>query len=138
MSNVVAGIGRGQLKVLDRHIEAKKTIFEYYKKHLEITGKAKMMPVPKGVYPNYWLSCLTFDDSSKPAEIMAKLNAENIHSRPIWKPIHMQPYYQHCDFITAQPDGSMGEELFKSGLCLPSDLNMDEKELGRITTIVKS
>lgn len=132
MSNVVAGIGRGQLKVLDRHIEAKKTIFEYYKEHLETTGKAKMMPVPKGVYPNYWLSCLTFDDPSKPAEIMSKLNAENIHSRPIWKPIHMQPYYQHCDFITAQTEGSMGEELFWSGLCLPSDLNMDKSDVERV------
>ncbi len=132
MSNVVAGIGRGQLKVLDRHIEAKKTIFEYYKEHLETTGKAKMMPVPKGVYPNYWLSCLTFDDPSKPAEIMSKLNAENIHSRPIWKPIHMQPFYQHCDFITAQSDGSMGEELFRSGLCLPSDLNMDKSDVERV------
>jgi dTDP-4-amino-4,6-dideoxygalactose transaminase len=94
-----------------------------------------MMPVPKGVYPNYWLSCLTFDDPSKPAEIMAKLNAENIHSRPIWKPIHMQPYYQHCDFITAQPDGSMGEELFKSGLCLPSDLNMSLDECSKVVAI---
>jgi len=138
MSNVVAGIGRGQLKVLDRHIEAKKRIFEYYKQNLEAAGKVHMMPVPEGVYPNYWLSCATFDNSKKPAEIFTKLADERISARPIWKPMHMQPFYQFCDFITAQPDGSMGEELFRRGLCLPSDINMRSDDLSRIITIIVS
>lgn len=138
MSNVVAGIGRGQLKVLDHHIEAKKRIFEYYKQNLEAAGKVRMMPVPEGVYPNYWLSCATFDNLEKPAEIFTKLADERISARPIWKPMHMQPFYQFCDFITAQPDGSMGEELFRRGLCLPSDINMRSDDLSRIITIIGS
>ncbi len=136
MSNVVAGIGRGQLKVLDRHIDAKRRIFMYYKQHLEATGKVRMMPVTEGVYPNYWLSCATFDDSSKPAEIYARLDELKIATRPIWKPMHMQPFYQHCDFITAQPEGNMSEELFRIGLCMPSDINMGECDLERIVKIV--
>jgi dTDP-4-amino-4,6-dideoxygalactose transaminase len=83
MSNVLAGIGRGQLKVLDRHIEAKKSIFEFFKERLEKTGMVRMMPVPEGVYPNYWLSCITFDDSSKVIKVFAKLDENIISARPI-------------------------------------------------------
>ncbi len=138
MSNVVAGIGRGQLKVLDRHVQAKKDIFEYYKYHLESTGKIRMMPVPKGVSPNYWLSCATFESSVDPMDIYQALLDGNIASRPIWKPMNLQPYYKHCDFITAQEEGSMGTELFKKGLCLPSDINMDEEDLARVVDIIRS
>lgn len=137
MSNIVAGIGRGQLKVLNRHIQAKKAIFEYYKQYLEVTGRVRMMPVTEGVYPNYWLSCATFNDPAKPAEIFGKLEERRISARFIWKPMHMQPLYQHCDFITAQSEGSMGEDLFMSGLCLPSDINMNVEELSKITTIMR-
>ena len=138
MSNVLAGIGLAQLKVLDRHIERKRAIFEYYKEHLETTEKVHMMPVPEEVYSNFWLSCVTFDDPGKPAEVYVKLDEERIEARPIWKPMHMQPFYRYCDFITAQSEGSMGEELFGIGLCLPSDINMDESELNRIITIIAS
>ncbi len=137
LSNVLAGIGRGQLKVLDRHIRAKETIFNIYREHLLATGKVCMMPVPEGVYPNYWLSCVTFDNPSRSVEILAKLEAEGISARPIWKPMNMQPYYRHCDFITAQSEGSMGEELFKIGLCLPSDINMSESDLVRIVFMIR-
>jgi dTDP-4-amino-4,6-dideoxygalactose transaminase len=132
----VAGIGRGQLKVLDRHIVRKRTIFEYYKEHLETTKKVHMMPVPVGVYPNYWLSCVTFDDSHTPAEVYARFDEERISARPVWKPMHLQPFYRHCDFITTQSERSMGEELFGVGLCLPSDINMDKMELDRIITTI--
>mgnify|MGYP001085440296 CR=1 FL=1 len=136
MSNVVAGVGRGQLKVLGRHIQAKKRIFEYYKQHLEVSGKARMMPVPAGVHPNYWLSCVTFDDPNKPAEIFTRLGEERIAARYVWKPMHMQPFYQHCDFITAEPEGMVSKELFRTGLCLPSDINMGDNELARTNNIV--
>jgi dTDP-4-amino-4,6-dideoxygalactose transaminase len=138
MSNVLAGIGLAQLKVLDRHIERKRAIFEYYKEHLETTEKVHMMPVPEEVYSNFWLSCVTFDDPGKPAEVYAKLDEERIEARPIWKPMHMQSFYRHCDFITAQSEGSMGEELFGIGLCLPSDINMCVGELERVVMVVRS
>ena len=132
MSNVCAGIGRGQLKVLDRHVQMKKDIFNYYKGHLEPTSKIKMMPVPEGVYPNYWLSCVTFDVLIEPMAVYEVLQEQRIESRPIWKPMNLQPYYRHCDFITACNGESMGEALFRQGLCLPSDLNMDDRDLERV------
>ena len=137
MSNVCAGIGRGQLKVLDRHVQAKKAIFDHYKRELEGTGKIKMMPIAEGVSPNYWLSCCTFHESIDPMTIYESLLRENIASRPIWKPMNLQPYYRHCDFITAGEGGGFGLELFKHGLCLPSDINMDQEDLDRVTGIIK-
>lgn len=137
MSNVCAGIGRGQLKVLDRHVQMKKDIFDYYKEHLEHTGKIKMMPVPEGVYPNYWLSCVTFDESIDPMTVHEALQEKNIESRPIWKPMNMQPYFQHCDFISAHDEESIGEKLFGQGVCLPSDVNMSEEDLRRVTAYLR-
>ncbi len=137
MSNVCAGIGRGQLKILDRHVQKKKEIFDYYKKHLEPTGKIRMMPVPEGVYPNYWLSCVTFDEPIDPMSVYEMLKEKKIESRPIWKPMNMQPYYEYCDFITTTAKRSMGEELFGRGLCLPSDVNMGEEELEWVVASLK-
>lgn len=137
MSNVCAGIGRGQLKVLDRHVQAKKAIFDHYKRELEATGKIRMMPVVEGVRPNYWLSCCTFDESIDPITVYESLLRENIDSRPIWKPMNLQPYYRHCDFITAEEGEGIGQELFKHGLCLPSDINMDEEDLDRVIGRIK-
>lgn len=132
MSNVCAGIGRGQLKVLDRHVRMKEKLFNYYKQDLEATGKVRMMPVPEGVSPNFWLSCATFHESVKPMELFEALREQRIESRPIWKPMNLQPYYRHCDFVTAAEGESMGEALFRQGLCLPSDLNMDDRDLERV------
>ncbi len=136
ISNICAGIGRGQLKVLDRHIQMKKEIFDYYKKHLEQTGKIRMMPVSEGVYPNYWLSCVSFDESIDPMLVYEALKEERIESRPIWKPMNLQPYYEHCDFITTYDKGSMGEELFSRGLCLPSDINEGEATFENVTKLI--
>ncbi len=136
MSNVCAGIGRGQLKVLDRHLQDKKTIFHYYKEVLEETGKVRMMPVPDGVYPNYWLSCCIFSDSIDPMVIYELLQERNIASRPIWKPMNLQPYFQHCEFVSTQPVGSVGQALFETGLCLPSDINMDQADLSKVTDLI--
>lgn len=137
MSNIVAGIGRGQLKVLDRHVKAKEAIFEYYQEQLETTGQVKMMPIPQGVYPNYWLSSVSFKEEAHVMEVYEALRAANIASRPIWKPMNLQPYYRHCDFISIQEVTSVGESLFRGGLCLPSDINMDKTDLDRVVTIIK-
>ncbi|MFA5586725.1 MAG: DegT/DnrJ/EryC1/StrS family aminotransferase [Saccharofermentanales bacterium] len=137
LSNVSAGIGRGQLMVLDRHVQIKREIYEYYKENLEPSGRIRMMPVPEGVFPNYWLSCITFDQPIDPMDVYKHLNDNNIESRPIWKPMNLQPYYEHCTFITAQKSGNMGEQLFGRGLCLPSDLNMSRDDLNRIVNSIK-
>lgn len=136
MSNVVAGIGRGQLKVLDRHIEEKEKIFHYYKKHLEQKNKVSLMPVPEDVFPNYWLSVARFEDSRKVMEVYGALAEKNIASRPMWKPMNLQPFYRHCDFISKETV-SVGEKLFESCLCLPSDINSIEEDLECVVHIIK-
>lgn len=137
MSNVCAGIGRGQLKVLDRHVAAKKAIFDYYQHHLEDQDLIHMMPVREGVYPNYWLSSVRFSDPKKAMQVYEALLKENIASRPMWKPMNLQPFYRYCDFITTEEEGSVGETLFTSGLCLPSDINAKEEDLERVVRIIK-
>ena len=133
MSNVVAGIGRGQLKVLDERVEKKKYIFEFYKRELGDLKGLKMMPVNEWDSPNYWLSCLTLSGEVKPLNIMEALEKENIESRPVWKPMHMQPFFKEYDYVGSD----VSEKLFENGVCLPSDTKMSDENLERIVKIIK-
>lgn len=140
MSNICAGIGRGQLKVLDKRIEKKTEIYNKYKNELEKEKEIKMQPIPKNTKPNHWLSVMTIDKDSKvkPLNIMETLEKENIDSRPVWKPMHLQPVFKEYDFITAKNDGtSVSEDLFNRGVCLPSDTKMTEEEQERVIDIIK-
>ena len=112
MSNIVAGIGRGQLKVLEERVAKKKYIYNYYKEHLSDLDGLEMMPIQDYDNPNCWLSCILLKGAIKPLDIIEALEAENIESRPIWKPMHLQPYYEEYDFITLQDDGSVSEDIF--------------------------
>lgn len=141
MSNICAGIGRGQLKVLDKRIEKKTEIYNKYKNELEKVKEIKMQPIPKNTKPNHWLSVMTIDKDSKvkPLNIMETLEKENIDSRPVWKPMHLQPVFKEYDFITAKNDGtSVSEDLFNRGVCLPSDTKMTEEEQERVIDIIKN
>jgi Predicted pyridoxal phosphate-dependent enzyme apparently involved in regulation of cell wall biogenesis len=133
MSNISAGIGRGQLKVLDLRVAKKKKIFEFYKRELGELPGIQFMPVNLWNEPNYWLSCITLDSKIKPLEIMDALEEENIESRPIWKPMHQQPYFSWCDYIGT----TVSERLFESGVCLPSDTKMTDTDQERICKIIK-
>ena len=140
MSNICAGIGRGQLKVLDKRIEKKTEIYNKYNNELEKVKEIKMQPIPKNTKPNHWLSVMTIDKDSKvkPLNIMETLEKENIDSRPVWKPMHLQPVFKEYDFITAKNDGtSVSEDLFNRGVCLPSDTKMTEEEQERVIDIIK-
>lgn len=134
MSNIVAGIGRGQLKILDRRVEKKKYIFEYYNKELQNIEEIDFMPINSWNEPNYWLSCITLNGKIKPIQIIEALEKENIESRPLWKPMHMQPFFEKYDYIGA----NVSEKLFENGLCLPSDTKMTDEDLKRICDIIKS
>ncbi len=107
MSNVVAGIGRGQLKVLEERIAQKKHIYEAYKEAFKNIKDIEMMPVCDFGEPNYWLSVITLKETSKvkPLDIMLALEKENIESRPVWKPMHLQPYYKKYDFYSHNEEG---------------------------------
>lgn len=141
MSNIVAGIGRGQLTALDNHIEQKTNIYNKYKeafKGLPIT----MQPYLDGTKPNHWLSAATIDKDCdlSPFAIIDRLAEENVESRPIWKPMHMQPFYKECDYFAHNEDGtSVSEDIFARGLCLPSDFypQMKPEEHDEIIEIIK-
>ncbi|MCR5421908.1 MAG: aminotransferase class V-fold PLP-dependent enzyme [Lachnospiraceae bacterium] len=138
MSNVVAGIGRGQLKHLDEHISLKKDIYFVYKNAFSDIEGIKMNPYYADSEPNYWLSCITLDRALKvkPIDIMLALEKENIETRPIWKPMHMQPVFKDCDMICVS-DKSVSEDIFETGLCLPSDIKNTKEDMDRIVGIVR-
>lgn len=140
MSNVVAGIGRGQLRVLEERIAQKKSIYERYKEAFKDIKDIEMMPVCDYGNPNYWLSCITLKSESKvkPLDIILDLEEENIESRPIWKPMHLQPYYKDFEFFShLDNEGSVCEDIFNRGLCLPSDTKMTEEEQESVIEIIK-
>lgn len=133
MSNVVAGIGRGQLKVLDQRVAKKKYIFEFYKGELGELEGVEFMPINEWNEPNCWLSCMTLSGQVRPLDIMEALEKENIESRPVWKPMHMQPFFAEYDCV----GGEVSEWLFENGVCLPSDTKMTDEDLHRICSIIK-
>ncbi len=157
MSNVIAGVVRGQFPYLADHIAKKKAIFERYKKgfaDLPIT----MNPFDEAIMePNYWLSCMLIDKDAMceqtrtaceasyisapgktcPTEILETLAAYNAEGRPIWKPMHMQPLFAGSAFVSADGKSDVGADIFERGLCLPSDIKMTEQEQDVIIEIVR-
>lgn len=139
MSNIVAGIGRGQLKVLDKRIAKKTEIYETYKEAFKDIPEIKMQPYLKNSTPNHWLSSILLEKNSKvkPLDIIVALEKENIESRPIWKPMHLQPVFADYDFITTEEKESISQDIFERGVCLPSDTKMTEEEQEKVIETIK-
>lgn len=133
MSNIVAGIGRGQLKVLDNRVEKKRYIFEFYKRELGQLEGVEFMPINEWDEPNCWLSCMMISGQVRPLDIMEALEKEDIESRPIWKPMHLQPFFEKYDFI----GNGVSDKIFENGVCLPSDTKMTDDDLNRICGVIK-
>lgn len=133
MSNVLAGIGRGQLKILDERVEKKRYIYEFYKKELENLEGIEFMPENEWDKPNYWLSCITLNGKIRRDDLIDAFEKENIESRPVWKPMHLQPYFEEYEFI----GDDVSETLFKNGICLPSDTKMTDDDLKRVVDVIK-
>ena len=138
MSNIVAGIGRGQLLHLQEHITRKKEIYETYKEAFK-NLPLQMNPHLKDSEPNYWLSCILLNEDCKVIyqKIMNKLAEENIESRPIWKPMHLQPIFKNNEFISKETNKNIGEEIFSRGLCFPSDIKITKDEQKKVIQIIK-
>lgn len=138
MSNIVAGIGRGQLIHLEEHRKLKTEIYYRYKEAFSELP-VKMNPFLECSQPNFWLSCITIDPDAmervNPEKIRLALESENIESRPIWKPMHMQPVFKENEFVSA--GDNVGEDIFARGLCLPSDIKMTEAQQARVIGIIK-
>lgn len=140
MSNIVAGIGRGQLTTLDRFISLKKNIYYTYKEAFKDITDITLNPIPENCEPNYWLTCITLDKNSKvkPLDILVALEQENIEARPIWKPMHLQPVFKENDFISLSEEGSsVAQEIFEQGVCLPSDIKNTEEDMKRIIGLIR-
>ncbi len=138
MSNVVAGIGRGQLLHLEEHRNAKEAVYRRYEQGLADLP-VTMNPYVAESKPNFWLSCMLMDDGCDvdPMTVMQALADANVEARPIWKPMHMQPVFANCDFITAA-DTPVDESIFAHGLCLPSDIKMTAEEQAGVIEVIKS
>lgn len=133
MSNVVAGIGRGQLKVLDQRVAKKQAIYNFYKQELSHLEGIQFMPINDWNNPNCWLTSITLNGKITPTQLMDALEEENIESRPVWKPMHMQPIFEKYDYVGT----NVGQTLFETGVCLPSDTKMTDADLKRVVKIIK-
>ncbi|MEG2413028.1 MAG: DegT/DnrJ/EryC1/StrS family aminotransferase [Clostridia bacterium] len=139
LSNICAGIGRGQLTALDLRVCQKRKIFQIYCEEFANVEQIKMIPEPKNCFCNHWLSLITLSRECKTTfvDIINALAKENIESRPAWKPMHMQPVYANCDFFSSLDKGSVAQDLFERSLCLPSDTKMTESQVRFVAEIVK-
>ena len=139
MSNVDAGIGRGQLKSLDLHRRQKQEIYHTYRQAFADIPEIAMNPMNPEGEANNWLSCMTIAPGCGvgPEAVMDALAAENIESRPIWKPMHMQPVFAGCDFFAHTESGSVSEDIFTRGLCLPSDIKNTKDDMDLIIGIIR-
>ena len=132
MSNILAGIGRGQLEVLDDRVNARRQNFEFYKEALKHT-QLQFIEEPEGFISNRWLTCILTNSYEQREKIRRALAEENIEARPLWKPMHLQPIFENCkSFING-----VSEDLFQRGLCLPSGSNLSEEDLLRVVDCIK-
>ena len=134
MSNIAAGIGRGQLEVLKYRVEARRRNFEFYKKELAGINEISFVEEPEGFYANRWLTTIITDSFKTREKIRLALEKENIESRPLWKPMHLQPVFLAYPAYT----NGTSEDLFERGLCLPSGSNLTDEELTRIVKPIKN
>jgi len=134
MTNIIAGIGRGQLAVIDERVHARRANFEFYKRELAGISEIQFLEEPVGFFSNRWLTCMLTTSFEMREKIRLALESENIESRPLWKPMHLQPLFEKYESFT----NGVSEELFERGLCLPSGSNLTNKELLRIVTCVKN
>jgi pyridoxal phosphate-dependent aminotransferase EpsN len=140
LSNILAAIGRGQLKVLDDRVTQRRRIYDVYSSAFSSNDGFNFMPEAAYGRSNRWLTALTINTQKLGVthlDIIAGLATDNIESRPVWKPLHLQPLYNECDYYEHQPGFSVSDQLFQSGLCLPSGSNMSEEDMSRIIGCIK-
>ncbi len=138
MSNVLAGIGRGQMEVLGDRINSRRANYEFYRKALSDLPGISFLEEPEGAYSNRWLTCILVNPAENGGigreEIRLELEKDNIESRPLWKPMHLQPVFSVYPYF----DNGVSEMLFKDGLCLPSGSNLSDADLNRVVSRIRS
>ncbi|MCL0081189.1 aminotransferase class I/II-fold pyridoxal phosphate-dependent enzyme [Peptococcaceae bacterium] len=140
LSNVLAGIGRGQLRVLAERVNARRAVFERYQAAFAAVAGFEFMPEAAYGRSTRWLTALTVDQKRcgvTAVEIIAALSEQNIEARPVWKPLHRQPLFEHCAYYPHDVNASISDRLFANGLCLPSGSNLTGEEQSRVISGVK-
>jgi dTDP-4-amino-4,6-dideoxygalactose transaminase len=132
MSNICAGIGRGQMEVIDERVAQRRANYTFYKENLSKYSNITFVIEPEGYFSNRWLSTLLLENYEQREKIRLALEVENIESRPLWKPMHLQPVFEKYPKYS----NGVSEELFERGLCLPSGSNMTENNRGRIVSCI--
>lgn len=134
MSNVLAGIGRGQLRVLEQRVAQRRQVFERYRAALSDVSFVHWMPEPEGWCSTRWLSCFTIDayEPTIGEAIMRTLERHSIEARPVWKPMHLQPLFAGAPFFSHAPSEDVAQRLFRTGVCLPSGSNMSAEQQDRV------
>ena len=134
MSNIVAGIGRGQMTILDSHVAKRRSNHEFYVNAFKDNTDITFLQEPEGYFSNRWLSCILLDSKSTREGLRLALEKENIESRPLWKPMHQQPVFKDAPSYL----NGVSDELFERGLCLPSGSNLTDVELNRVISAVNT
>lgn len=140
MSNVLAGVGRAQLEVLEDRVNTRRVIYDRYSKELSPIPGIQFMPELAHTRSNRWLTALLIDEREAGITIeslVESLAEENIEARPVWKPLHLQPFFEGVKYYSHAEDESVCEELFRRGLCLPSGSNMTEEDQMRVIDSMK-
>ena len=139
MSNIIAAIGRAQLKVLDKYVHLRRGVFNFYKENLIENKNINFMPELKGSSSTRWLTVLQINKNYKFSvnSLINHLISKNIEARPVWKPMHLQPLYMKSNFIKIK-EKSISKKLFNNGLCLPSGSNLTSKEQIKVIKEIKS
>ena len=133
ISNINAGIGRGQMEVLEVRVKQRREIFNYYRNQLQHIEGIEFLSEPKSCFSNRWLTTILLPEGHKPETIIKELEEENIETRALWKPMHMQPLYANNLYF----GNRLSEQLFSRGLCLPSSSGLQEEELEKVVRQLK-
>jgi dTDP-4-amino-4,6-dideoxygalactose transaminase len=137
MSNVLAGIGRGQMKVLDQRVHARRQVFDAYREQLADLPEIEWMPEAPYGSSTRWLTACALDGGLDPMALIAALGADKIEARRVWKPMHLQPLYKDCAYYTHTPDVDVSADLFDRGVCLPSGSNMTAAQIERVAEVIR-
>lgn len=134
MSNIVAGIGRGQMTILDNHVAKRRANHQFYKNAFQHIEGMTFLSEPEGYFSNRWLTCILLDSESTREGLRLALEEENIESRPLWKPMHQQPIFVNAPRYL----NGVSDDLFSRGLCLPSGSNLTDLELNRVVSAINT
>ncbi|WP_338705409.1 DegT/DnrJ/EryC1/StrS family aminotransferase [Priestia aryabhattai] len=140
MSNILAGVGRAQLQVLEKRVETRRKIFERYYQELSSLSGIAFMPELSNTKTNRWLTVLTVNEKeagTSAAELVQAFTEQNIEARPVWKPLHMQPLFKGARYYSHEENKDVAHQLFKTGICLPSGSSMTENEQNKVIKCLK-